>query len=408
MAGNVAASIEQLPQRFTGNDSSPVEGRIRLHIGRIHRDVVVKHDACFVEKPRGRATVEITTDAPTWAEIDAGRLSGIEAFRDRRLTVRGSVDAALNFEPCFDRPNAGGMRYWIDRVRAGGIEFCALSAGDRAAPPLILLHGLGATKTSWLTVVPALSGRYRVSALDLPGFGASSKPWGRYSARWFAEHVFRFMDEMGYEKARIAGNSMGGRVAMEMAMLDPDRIEAIACLAPAAAFSKRPMLLLARISRAELGMLLSRLPRKTLRDGLTQLFAEPSRIDDGWYDAAIDDFLNIWRSPRARLAFFTAARNIYLEEPFGDQGFWARLCEMTPPALYIYGRQDVLITPRFGPRVQHILPRAKVLMWDDCGHVPQLEWPDRTAQVLLEFFGAQDQRRRRRLGAPLPRVASFR
>ncbi|HVF52510.1 MAG TPA: alpha/beta fold hydrolase [Actinomycetota bacterium] len=384
-----AGLIEQLPSRFTTEAGTAIDGRYRLHIGRTRRDVIVVGGACRVEKANGvLPDAEIRTDPDTWELIDQGRISGIEAFADRRLHVRGSISKVLGFEPMFERPAAGGMRYTLEKARTRNSTISYIAAGREGAPPLILLHGLGGTNSSWLTVLPALARRYRVLAIDFPGFGASSKPLGRYTAPWFAKHVFAFMDELGYGSSYVAGNSMGGRVAMEMAMLEPERVRAIACLCPAAAFSKRPGLLLAKLARPELGVVAARLPRSQLIEGLKDLFADPSRIDPEWFEAAIDDFLVTWRSPRARLAFFASLRNIYLDEPDGDSGFWTRLKELSVPALYLYGHNDRLITSRFGQRVLKTLSTATVEMWDDCGHVPQLEHPMRTAQLLGRFFSA--------------------
>jgi pimeloyl-ACP methyl ester carboxylesterase len=94
------------------------------------------------------------------------------------------------------------------------------------------------------------------------------------------------------------------------------------------------------------------------------------------------------------MAFLASLKNIYVEEPDGDAGFWARLAKLQVPALYVYGRQDVLITPRFGGRVRKALPKAKVEVWDDCGHAPQLEHPDRTAKAMLDFFATAGASRR--------------
>ena len=163
-------------------------------------------------------------------------------------------------------------------------------------------------------------------------------------------------------------------------------VRAIACLCPVAAFYERPFLWAARIARPEAGIFAARLPRAYLAEQLRRLFADPKRLHDDWYEAAIDDFLQTWRRPTARMAFFASLKNIYVEEPHGEAGFWARLAKLRVPALYVYGRQDVLITPRFGGRVAKALPAAKVEVWDDCGHAPQLEHPDRTAKTLLDFF----------------------
>ena len=172
-----------------------------------------------------------------------------------------------------------------------------------------------------------------------------------------------------------------------------DRVSALACLCPATAFSYRPGIGFIRLLRPELGVAIGRLPRARLMRDLRMLFADASRIDDAWFEAAIDDFRNVWRSPMARLAFFSAARNIYLDEPYGENGFWGRLSRMEPRALYIFGTRDPLITARFGSKVRKSLPRATVKVWSDCGHVPQLEWPDETAAEMTSFFAEAMARR---------------
>ncbi|HYP23452.1 MAG TPA: alpha/beta fold hydrolase [Actinomycetota bacterium] len=388
-----ASLIESLPGRLR-DVPLPAGSRYRLRIGRTVRDVVFSRNSCVVGPAEGSPHVEIVTDAATWAEIDAGRMSGIEAFAQRRLVVRGSIDKSLLFEPLFDRPSGGGLEYEVDDVRVGRVTFSRLVAGPEEAPPLLLLHGLGASKASWLTVVPRLARHHRVIAIDLPGFGSTSKPRGRYDAPWFAKHVLSFMEVTGLHDTLVAGNSMGGRVAMEVAMREPRMVRAIACLCPVAAFYERPFLWAARMARPEAGVFAARLPRAYLAEQLRRLFSDPTRLHDDWYEAAIDDFLQTWRRPTARMAFLASLKNIYVEEPSGDAGFWARLAKLRVPALYVYGRQDVLISSRFGGRVAKALPKAKVEIWDDCGHAPQLEHPDRTAETMLDFFAEAKPTRR--------------
>lgn len=389
MPGDDAARlIEELPARFR-RERLTEDARFRISLGEMRRDVVVSSKECRVEDPEGPPDAEIRTDSQTWAAIDEGRLSGIEAFADRRLTVRGSIETALHFEPLFDRPDGGGMRYSVDAIGVDGLQISVLLAGEAGADPLVLIHGLGATKASWLTVVPELARHYRVIALDLPGFGGSSKPWARYDSPWFSHQVFGLLDALGYDNALVGGNSMGGKIAMEMAMARPDRVEALACLCPAAAFSRRPMLFLARLLRPELGIVAGRISRARIGGQLRAMIANPDLLAEDWYEAAVDDFLRVWSNPRARTAFFRAAKQIYLEEPEGEAGFWARLKGMHRPALFIYGERDPLITHRFGRKIESTLPDAKVLIWPDCGHVPQLEHPARTSKAMLEFFSVE-------------------
>ena len=388
MQGHAAKLLEHVPSRFIGSPKRLRPTRFRIRVDRTVRDVVATNDTCHVEKASGEPDVEIATDLATWMAIDAGNLSGIEAFAQGKLVVRGSIEKSLLFEPLFDRSHGDGFRYSLERVSLGGIEMSALIAGAEEKPPLLLIHGLGATKASWLPVVPQLAENHRVYAVDLPGFGTSSKPRGKYNAPWFAEHTFRFLDMVGAKKAFIAGNSLGGRVSIEMAIQEPDRILGMACLCPAAAFTHRPALNVVKVLRPELGFAALTLPRQRLKKDLRALFCDPKRINDDWYEAAIDDFMQTWKGMRARIAFFTALRNIYLDEPHGEEGFWARFSAITSPSLFIYGRRDVLITHRFGTRVERMLPSAKVEVWQDCGHVPQLEHPDRTVDTLTDFFAS--------------------
>ncbi|MDQ4095586.1 MAG: alpha/beta fold hydrolase [Actinomycetota bacterium] len=384
--------IDGLVERYNPKDLKVRPTRFHIVVGEESRDVVVGPSGCRVEESSGDFDVEIQTDARTWRRIFNGQLSGIEGFADGNIEIRGSIDKSLLFEAMFDRPDAGGFRYALERVSLGGRAISALVAGDESAPPLLLIHGLGASKASWLPVVPALARHHRIYAIDLPGFGSSSKPRGKYTAPWFADHVFRFMDMVDLESTFVAGNSLGGRVTMEMAMMEPERVRGIACLCPASAFSYRPGLPIVKLLRPEMGFVVARLPRTYIRDQLKQLFCDPGRIQEDWYDAAIDDFLGRWKTVRGRLAFFAALRNIYLDEPEGEAGFWARLTDVKVPSLFVYGRRDVLITHNFSQRVRKHLPSAKVQVWNDCGHVPQLEHPERTVNEMTKFFAAVETR----------------
>ena len=383
----VVDAIQSLPSRFNPRSDVAI-GRFRLQVGFVVRDALVAQKGCSIESLDGDPDVSISTDPSTWLRIDSGGITGLEAFAQRHLEIRGSIEKSLQFETMFDRSDGEEPGYSLERVSLGGVHISALMMGDPAAEPLVLIHGLGASKASWLPVVPQLARRYRVIVPDLPGFGASSKPRGRYNAAFFADHVFRLMDMLGLPSALVAGNSLGGRVTMEMAMAQPERVNGIVCLCPATAFSKRPFLQLVRFARPEFGVVASRIPRDQLLSAIRGLFAAPDRLADNWYDAAIDDFLDVWKSPRARRAFFTAARNVYLDEPEGDEGFWMRLSMMKTPALYVYGGRDQLISSGFARRVEGCIPHASVEVWDDCGHVPQLECTERTLETMTKFFGS--------------------
>ena len=104
---------------------------------------------------------------------------------------------------------------------------------------MLLLHGLGATNASMLPTLFDLGGDRRVVAPDLPGFGDSSKPIRSYDAAFFARWTLALMTELGIERADLIGNSMGGRVAIEVGLMAPERVGRLVLLAPAPAFIRR-------------------------------------------------------------------------------------------------------------------------------------------------------------------------
>src|SRR4029453_11439283 len=93
-------------------------------------------------------------------------------------------------------------------------------------------------------------------------------------------------------------------------------------------------------------------------------------------------------TPRGRAAFYAAARNIYLDEPHGDDGFWTRLAGPQAAPLFVWGRRDPLVPIAFMKHVERALPSARHVELE-CGHVPQLERPRETHAAMLDFLGTK-------------------
>src|SRR3954465_6205669 len=98
----------------------------------------------------------------------------------------------------------------------------------------------------------------------------------------------------------------------------------------------------------------------------------------------------IYRSAGARLAFLGSARSIYLDPPFARDGLFPRMEALVPPALFVWGSHDKLIPPGFRRHVERWLPGAEQIVLDGCGHVPQVERPERTNGLLVRFFARID------------------
>jgi len=355
--------------------------RVRLVVGGDGAyDAVLNDGSARLEAPSGDADATLTADEPTWERIAGDVRGGMDAFRRRRLTVRRDLHLGVGFLAATSGMTEEG-RLRFRTVPTADHRISLLEAGT--GPPAIAIHGLGATKASFLATVAALAPRFRVIAIDLPGFGDSDKPVGApYDARYFATSVVQLLDALGLERAHLIGNSLGGRVALEAALRDPERVDRMALLAPSLAWRRRrPWAPALRLVRPELGML-PHAPRPVVEHVLDRFMPEART---GWAAAGVDEFLRSFLTPRGRAAFYAAARQIYLEEPEGANGFWPRLRELSVPSLFVWGRRDTLVPLAFARHVTEAVPAAEHLELD-CGHVPQMELPRETHAAIERFF----------------------
>jgi pimeloyl-ACP methyl ester carboxylesterase len=339
-------------------------------------------------------TTTVRTTLPVLTEVISGARSGVQAFLDGELTVRGNLALSLQLDGLFPGDRADPTRTYTRGVHAGGIETFYLEAGPHDAPPVVLVHGLAATNASMLPLIPALSRDYRVLAPDLPGHGGTEARPDSHAARYLGDWLTAFLRETCDRPAVLVGNSLGGRTCLEAALNSPYEVSGLVLLCPAVAFRKlRQLVPFVRIVPDEIAALPVRIPRRMAMRGLRGLFARPSRLPDAWYEAAIDEFIRVLTMRPNRLAMFSALRHVYLDEPFGESGFWDRLPALKPPALFLWGDRDVLVPAGFARFVEEALPQARSIVLEDCGHVPQFEHAERTAQLTREFIaGLPDDR----------------
>jgi pimeloyl-ACP methyl ester carboxylesterase len=346
------------------------EGRVRLTRGAVsHPDTTV------------------TAEPATLAAVLEGRISGIEAFLHHGLTVRGNLALSLQMDSAFD-VGARPVTHPVARVRTVlGVKTAYLEAGPRDAPPVILLHGLGATNASMLPLIVDLARDHRVLAPDFPGFGASSAPRWRYRAADFARWLEVFQTEVDAKPAALVGNSLGGRVSIEAGLMNPRSVERMVLLCPSPAFKRmRHFVPIVRLLPPD--AVIARIPlgHRAIVAGIRAMFAQPNRLTRQWYDAAADEHQRVMRSYRHRRAFMATLRQIYLEEAFGDDGFWDRLPMMQTPALFVWGDRDRLVPASFERHVVAAVPHAESVVLHDCGHVPQFEHPQETMAMLRGFL----------------------
>jgi pimeloyl-ACP methyl ester carboxylesterase len=359
--------------------SAPPAGSwsVHLHQGR------VRLSRGSVAKPR--ATVSAAPS--TLAAVLEGRISGVEAFLSHGLVVRGDLALALQMDGAFDvgiRP----VTHPVAKVRTVlGVRSAFLEAGPRDAPPVVLLHGLGATNASMLPLLADLSRDHRVIAPDFPGFGASGAPHWRYRAADLARWLDAFLTVVQAKPAALVGNSLGGRVALEIGMSAPSSVTRMVLLCPSPAFRRmRQFTPLVRLLPPDAVVPPLPLPHRAVVGGIRAMFSRPDRLAPTWYDAAADEHLRVMRSYRHRRAFFACLKQIYMEEAFGDRGFWDRLPRLKTPALFVWGDRDRLVPASFERHVLAAVPDAESICLPDSGHVPQFEHPEETARITRQFL----------------------
>lgn len=384
---SIADILEILVSRFDASAFDAPEGtaRIRLKVGGTEQqwDVLAGDTARLdAADERVEAAATLTADAATWERIAKDLRGGMDAYRAGRLIIRHNLNLGVGFLAATSGMT-GPERLRFGRVETASGEISVLTAG--VGDPVLLIHGLGATKGSFLPTVAALSPNYRTIALDLPGFGDSVKPLGAgYHPPFFAGAVLDLMVALRLPRAHLIGNSMGGRVALEIGLRYPDRVGKLALLAPSLAWRReRPFAPVVRLLRPELG-LLQLTPRWVVEAIVHRTIPV---AESNWVQAGVDEFLRSYLTPRGRAAFYAAARQIYLEEPHGSKGFWTRLATLEAPALFIWGRRDTLVPIGFARHVRDTLPSAQHLELE-CGHVPQLERPAEAHAAIAAFFAA--------------------
>ena len=381
----MADALHTLVERFDPRvlELGRREARVRLEGPGVGEwDAVLREDGAELKPADGRAPdAIITADGRTWHRLAKDLRGGMAAFRTGRLTVRRDLHLGVGFLAATAGTNGDEKALRFAHVQTAAGRISTMQAGS--GPPVVLLHGLGATKASFLPTVEALADHHRVIAIDLPGFGDSDKPLrAPYHAPYFANAVAALLDALGLDEADVVGNSMGGRVAIELGLRHPGRARRLALLAPSLAWLRdRRWAPVLRLVPPQLGAL-QPAPRPLVEAIVRR--AIPGAAD-GWTAAGVDEFLRSYLTANGRAAFYAAARNIYLEAPHGEKGFWTRLPALTVPSLFVWGRRDQLVPIRFAQHVREKLPKARHLELD-CGHVPQLERPQAVHDAIRRFF----------------------
>jgi pimeloyl-ACP methyl ester carboxylesterase len=247
-------------------------------------------------------------------------------------------------------------------------------------PALVLLHFLGGHRRVWDGILPHLTGERRVVALDLPGFGASRPLAGAPTMGRLTDAVADTLAGLGLRRPAVAGVSLGGAIAIELARRDLVRtavaISPVGFATRAEAAYARASLRATHAACRAMAAQVDRLAGQTaVRAALgAQMFARPWALPP---EAAADLVRSVAHSPGV-LPVLRAA-----------MGHEVAAGAMTTPVTVAWGQRDALMRPRQGVRAVERLPFARLVPLAGCGHVPLWDDPERVAGVLLDATADQ-------------------
>ena len=249
-----------------------------------------------------------------------------------------------------------------ERITVAGTRIRLQSAGD--GPPLLYLHGAGGV--SWLPGHTALSGYFRLLVPEHPNWGEEELAGGLEGIDDLVYFYLDFLDELGLERVHLAGHSLGGWLAAEIAVGHSHRLRTLTLIDAA-------------------GLWLSEMP---MPDLFALSTADMARL--GNYDPAVAEAaIAAGASPqareaqvRARAAFARIAWNPYLHNP----RLPGRLRRVRVPTLLVWGTEDRIIPPAYADEYARRLPDARVVRITECGHSPAREQPAQLVEAMVGFI----------------------
>lgn len=288
-------------------------------------------------------------------------------------------------------PPIGPEELWtplpLRHVDVAGVDVAYVDSGGEG-PPVVLVHGLSSTVGFWEHQVPTLARTYRVLALDLPGYGASGRPDAPYTPPWYAGVVAGFMDALGVGSAVVVGHSMGGQVALTLALDEPARVDALVLSAPAGFERFGPGAAAFMKSYWHEGRALEA-TEEELRYTFTNLVF--GRVDDG-VERLLQERVRMRGTPAFAGTSVAVSRSIagMLDFPVAD-----RLVEIRVPTLIVFGTDDRMIpNPVFtGGRTRAVaeaghaaIAGSTLVMIPGAGHTVHHDAPEAFDAAVQQFL----------------------
>lgn len=271
-------------------------------------------------------------------------------------------------------------------VTLDGVQVAYRTAGDPTHPPVIFVHGWLLHSRSWRNVVDAMEATHYCVALDLPGFADSGKPRDRrvYSIDAYAKTVLALADSLNLDRFALAGHSMGGQIALHLASaLAPDRVTRLIAVAPVVTGRLAAFIRLVTVPQMAVGHVLPFAVPPT-----AALFRHPRVAPfmfGSWFhrappfDAWREDVLRATQPDIVTPAFWSALS-------IKSTDLTPQLKTVSAPTLFVAGRKDNVVSVNESIRAAQLIPGARLEIFEDCGHFPFFEMPDKFNPLVRSFL----------------------
>ncbi len=273
-----------------------------------------------------------------------------------------------------------GSRY----VELDGFNVHYRDEGNANGPVLVMIHGVVASLHTWDGWVQAMAGDYRIIRFDVPGFGLTGPARdGVYNAERMLKVMTSLLDFLQVGKASIIGNSLGGYIAWNFALAQPQRVEKLILLDPAGyQMRKVPwMIAAAELPGATWAMPLW-MPRALIAQGIKEVYGDSGRIKEG----VVQRYYDLTRRPGNRRGMMEIFRVLLGVNRTELEGTGARVAELKMPTLLMWGELDRWISPKHVPLWQRDVPGLQVKVYAGVGHIPMEEIPELSAADALAFL----------------------
>ncbi|OQX95623.1 hypothetical protein B6I21_04500 [candidate division KSB1 bacterium 4572_119] len=274
----------------------------------------------------------------------------------------------------------------IKKVKVRNINVAMIDEG-KGDQVLLLVHGLGSNAKGWIKNIPELSKKFRVIAVDLPGYGKSDKGYFQFSMKFYAQILTELLTQLNINKATFIGHSMGGQIAITTALEYPARVDKLVLISPAG---------FERFTEGEGDWMKNAVTADFVKD--TPIRNIDINVKSNFFkmpgdaEFMITERIQMRKAKGFDLYCYAVSRNV---TAMLDGPVWDKLTDIQQPTLILFGENDGLIPNPYlhGGKTETVaeigrkeIPNNRLFLFEKCGHFVMFEKAEETNKAIFDFM----------------------